>query len=207
MKNCPFCGEEIQDSALKCKHCREWLNTSYSETNDPGSARKTQQQVRHKPYNILSLENIVFVIAFVVVLISNTSSSHSPFPLADGFDATVSFLIIPIILSVFYNTYSYVKNSSQSLRIVFVAITLIFTMMHFFQSDIKQDVNSINQEYLPPPQGRRTVFDNLYQDQEFLKKSREEQAKIMGQIDPNFAKLHPTVQNMFISKNVPAPKR
>lgn len=26
IKNCPFCGEEINESASKCKHCGEWLN-------------------------------------------------------------------------------------------------------------------------------------------------------------------------------------
>ncbi len=33
MKKCPFCSEEIQETAKKCKHCGEWIMESSSDKN------------------------------------------------------------------------------------------------------------------------------------------------------------------------------
>lgn len=51
MKKCPFCAEEIQDEAIKCKHCGEFLDAS----NHPRFAEQKVEWYYKKVFIVIAL--------------------------------------------------------------------------------------------------------------------------------------------------------
>jgi hypothetical protein len=61
MKKCPYCAEEIQDEAIKCRYCGEYL--AKSESQDAGL-----QKEKDHPLGCLGFLGILFFIIFGSIL-------------------------------------------------------------------------------------------------------------------------------------------
>lgn len=49
MKKCPFCAEDIQDDAIKCKHCGEWLKSKSDNVLSPAAEKPSNHVTFERP--------------------------------------------------------------------------------------------------------------------------------------------------------------
>lgn len=71
MKKCPYCAEEIQDEAIKCKHCGEMIHkqTKVSSLDPSATAKAVNKGIKQKELDDFWMRfwgGIAFIIALII---------------------------------------------------------------------------------------------------------------------------------------------
>lgn len=151
---CPFCGEEIQITAKKCKHCGEWLNnhcpicgeTIPQNANICPECNTPLKQKNQKYYStlfkilsVLSIFGCLFItVVFTLLCIGTDQKDVADFDFKVGITIFYTlFMFIPYFIPVSSLCIGIEKNFSSVTTVINTIVSVIFLFSLTFAGVVK----------------------------------------------------------------------
>ena len=151
---CPFCGEEIQITAKKCKHCGEWLNNHCpicgelipeSSTICPICNTPIKKQNKKDYSNVFLILSILSIIASIIItlLFALVCTVGEPEEIADiGMKIVIIifytlFMFVPYFIPIISLCLNLEKKISSVAMVINTIVSIIFLFSLTFAGVIK----------------------------------------------------------------------